>query len=54
MIKPTGCQSFAGWSIDNLITSTLKRPFPTKEVIYCTLGIGIFVGYKGLKWIRDF
>jgi hypothetical protein len=54
MIKPAAYQSFAGWSIDNLITRTMPRPFLTKEVIYCTLSISIFLGYKGLKWIRDF
>jgi|694.fasta_scaffold101373_4 hypothetical protein len=54
MIESTVYQSFAGWSIDNLITRTMPRPFLTKEIIHCTLGVSVFLGYKGLKWIWYF
>jgi hypothetical protein len=48
------CHNFAGWSIKIILTSTtLIRPFTSKEVMYIPLGIGILLGYKGLKGIRD-
>jgi hypothetical protein len=48
------CHNFAGWSIKHLITSTLIRPFPSKEVMYIAFGIGILFGYEGLERVRDF
>jgi hypothetical protein len=49
------CQYFAGWSIKIILTSaTFIRPFASKPVMDIAFGIGIFIGYKGLKWIRDF
>ncbi len=48
------CHNFAGWSRHIILTSkTLIRPFPSKEVMNIALSISVFLGYKGLKWIRN-
>ena len=49
------CQYFAGRTKEIFPTGTTPiRPFTTKPVMDIAFSVGIFVGYKGLKWVRDF
>lgn len=55
MIEANLSQYFAGRTKEIFPTGTTTiRPFTTKPVMHIAFGIGVFLGYEGLEWIRDF
>jgi hypothetical protein len=53
MIESNLCHNFAGRTRKIFLTGkTSIRPFPSKEVMDIAFSVGIFLGYKGLEWVR--